>query len=227
MPRWTMGACVLAWGLSLSWALAADFEVSVLKEGPPGDALAPAIVKNLSETGFSLKTGAGQPLCDIWVTKSWKAKAGFKSTSNLLYPFPEGSLIGAIRYHAGQRHSDFRQQRIRSGVYTIRFALQPEDGNHVGTSDTRDFLVLLKPEDDQAPEPIVGPDLFKKSALAAKTNHPCMLSLKAAEGAAPGPTLRHEEAAELWILRVPGSANVDGQTRPLSLDVVLIGHAAE
>ena len=39
--------------------------------------------------------------------------------------------------------TDFRGQEIKKGVYTLRYGQQPEDGNHIGTSELADFLLAI------------------------------------------------------------------------------------
>ena len=120
---------------------------------------------------------------------------------------------------------DFRGQDVEAGTYIVRFALQPEDGNHVGTSDTRDFLLLLKPTDDTSPATIAKEGLFPKSASAAGTTHPCMLSLLSAAGTTGTlPSLEHDAARELWSVAFAPRTAGGGE---LKLRLVVVGKAAE
>ena len=115
-------------------------------------------------------------VCEIWPCKHWDAQAAdFTATSEVLYPFQPGSLVGVIRFPG--RGYDFRDQRMASGVYTLRYAQQPVDGNHEGTSITRDFLLMVKAEEDTSLEPMDNERLMEAAAEAAGTSHPAMLSL--------------------------------------------------
>ena len=129
-----------------------------------------------------------------------------------------------------RRGSDFRDQRVDRGVYTLRYAQQPVDGNHVGTSPTRDFLLLVSPEVDQTAGLIEEEKLNEASAEAIGASHPAMLCLQAASGEnsdASAPTLRHDEDRDWWVLQAVLKATRDGQAHPLPLAVVVVGHADE
>jgi hypothetical protein len=39
--------------------------------------------------------------------------------------------------------ADFRGQQVPVGFYTLRYALIPDDGNHLGVSPNPDFLLLI------------------------------------------------------------------------------------
>jgi len=216
---------VCAWiGCGLS-ALAADHQVTALNEGPP-DALSAAIVEKLSEGGFKVTEGTSRTICEIWLAEKWPVTAGFEATSALLYPFKPGQLIGAIRFP--RRTDDFRGQQISSGVYTLRYAQQPVDGNHVGTSDTRDFLLLVSPDADQDAEPLPPEDLSIWSAEAAGTTHPAMFSMLPADAdGAAVPSIVEDADREWTSVRLRGSTEADGQSGELVIRLVVVGRAAE
>jgi hypothetical protein len=111
---------------------------------------------------------------EIWWVKAIaleSAPQGAPSWSNA----PDGALVGAMR--VAQPLTDARGFTIKPGVYTLRFALQPQDGDHLGVSPYRQFLLVAPAADDQLPD-AVG---FKGAvALAKKTlgkSHPSTLSL--------------------------------------------------
>src|SRR5262245_14902975 len=120
-------------------AVAADHHVEALAEAAPADAISPDIAALLNTEGVRLVRGSNRAVCDLWLCKEWPLTT-FDS-GELLYPFEPGQLIGVVRYP--RKGSDFRDQPIADGVYTLRYAQQPVDGAHVGTSPTRDFLLLV------------------------------------------------------------------------------------
>lgn len=221
MIRRLFVALMLALGSSTVWA--ADYSVEVLKEPAPSDAISADIAAQLAQEGIKVTKGTSRTVASLWLCKSWPVKEGFKPTSTVLYPFEVGQLIGVIRFK--NKGSDFRDQEIASGVYTVRYAQQPVDGNHVGTSVTRDFLVMLPPDQDAAAKPVTEKELFKLSAAAAGTAHPAMLALVAADAASgSGPALRHLEEPDWWILQTAGKTQ---SGKPLAVDLVIVGKAAE
>jgi hypothetical protein len=111
---------------------------------------------------------------EIWWVKAIaldSAPQGAPSWSNV----PDGALVGAMR--VAQPLTDARGYTIKPGVYTLRFALQPQDGDHLGVSPYRQFLLVAPAVDDQAPDALG----FKGAvALSKKTlgkSHPSTLSL--------------------------------------------------
>jgi len=207
-----------------SAALAADYTVAPLMQGPPKGVSA-EIAKLLSPAGLKVTNGA-RTECEIWLLKQWPAKEGFKPTTSILYPFEMGELIGVIRFP--RKAGDFRGQEIPAGVYTLRYALQPEDGNHVGTSETRDFLLMLPVAADTTAKVLDKEALFKLSKEAAETTHPAMLSLLPAKGEAGAPpAMEHDETRELWSVRVAGKAAIAGKTTDQLIQLVVVGKAAE
>jgi hypothetical protein len=113
-------------------------------------------------------------------------------------------------------------------VYTLRFALQPVDGNHLVASPTRDFLLLVRASDDTSAELMEEKPLMELSAEAAASNHPGTLCLRPVQGGSDEiPSLRHNEDDDWWLLRATGKAKAGRQTRDLVLDLVVVGHADE
>lgn len=211
--------------LSLSSvARAVDYKVAPLEEAPPEELSAP-IRDGLNATGLRVSRGSNK-FCDIWLAKEWSTKADFTPSLSMLYPFSVGEFIGVIRYH--KKGGDFRDQEVPAGLYTLRFALQPEDGNHVGTSETRDFMLLLPVAEDTDPAVMAEDVLWKTSASAVGTSHPAMLSLinaAAAEGDLP--SLAHNEEADRWSVRFAGQAKKGDAVEPLVVEMIVVGHASE
>jgi hypothetical protein len=141
---------------------------------------------------------------------------------DLIYPFRPGQLIGVVHYP--RKSADFRDQDIEEGVYTLRFSAQPVDGDHVGTSPTRDFLALSPAEQDKSPEDLDYKSLVKASASVAGASHPAILSLQTPRG---DDAIRHDEEKDWWVARLAGKARVGESTADLPLHLVVAGVAAE
>jgi hypothetical protein len=228
LPKKSVPLAILTAALNLSLfcslSQAQELRVEPLDDAPPADVLSPEIIKQLSPKGFKVMSGTSRTVCEIWPCSQWPTKADFKPSNSVLYPFEMGQLMGVIRYK--RKAGDFRGQEIPSGVYTLRYALQPEDGNHVGTSDTRDFLLLLPPADDKLPGIVSKENLFKLSPKASGTTHPAMLSLLAPTASVTTARMRHDEARELWSLGFSGKIT-SGKTSELPIEIVVVGRAAE
>ncbi len=216
--------CILFCFVATSFAV--DHRVEILSEPPPSDAAAAEIMDKIGATGFKIIRGSSRTVCEIWPCKQWEVGADFKPTNELLYPFQQGQLIGLLRFP--RRGSDFRDQQINSGVYTLRYALQPVDGNHVGTSPTRDFLLLVRADEDTSPENMDVEQLSTLSAAAAESNHPAMLCLQRPEGpAAENPSIRHNEENDWWLVHFSATALANGKKYNLPVDLIVAGNANE
>jgi hypothetical protein len=205
-------------------AVAQTYKAEKLAEGPPAD-VAAEIASQLASEGVKV-TKDGGTVIEIWPAKSWKVSPDFEPSLAILYPFEMGQLIGVARYK--EKGNDFRNQEIPQGVYTLRYALQPIDGSHVGTSDTRDFLLLVPAAMDKYAAPIVAEKLFPASTEAAGGTHPTMLSLlRVGELAAKLPLVRELPDRELVSLLFAGNAVAGDKKMPQVIDVVVVGHAPE
>lgn len=203
---------------------AVEHKIEPLKEGPPSEGISPQVAATLGSSGLRVKRGTAT-LCDIWLCKEWAVVADFKATTEVLYPFQPGQLIGVVKF--ARKGNDFRDQDIGAGLYTLRYAHQPVDGNHVGTSATKDFLLLTKAAKDTSPEVIDFKKLAKQSAEAAGSSHPALLPLQRIPGEAEIPSIRHDEAHDWWIIRFAGKAKASGADKPLVVELLVAGKAAE
>ena len=211
---------------ALSYAV--EYRVEVLNEPPPADALSAEVVEKIATTGFKVIRGSNRTVCEIWPCQQWTVKPNFKPSVALLYPFEPGQLIGILRFP--RRGSDFRDQTISQGAYTLRYALQPIDGNHEGTSPTRDFLLLVRAEDDTSAEPMDVEELSEQSAAAAESTHPAMLCLQRAQAQDAtnnGLSIRHDAANDWWLVHFFGKASANGKQLDVPVDLIVVGHAHE
>ena len=118
-----------------------SYKVEVLKEAPP-EALSGAIRGALEAQGYRIVDDQGKSYAEFWLRKATPAQgkpAGPKGA--ILFPvLQEGELLGALRF-PGEGH-DYRDQAIAQGVYTLRYGLQPVNGDHLGVSPYRDYALL-------------------------------------------------------------------------------------
>ena len=210
---------MLVLAVAAAMVRAADYRVEPIKEPAPD--VSADIAAQLSPSGFKVLEGAKKTVCEIWPAKSWTMKADFQPSDTVLYPIEPGSLVGVLRFP--RKGADFRGQDIPAGVYTLRYADQPVDGNHVGTFATRDFLLLVPAASDESPAPIAEKDLFTASAKSAESSHPAIKPLVKPESATPG-ELRHLEEQDWWTLSLSGQ-DTKGMKR--MLEVIVVGKAAE
>ncbi len=218
MSKCLAGFVVLLLMLPLA-ALAQDYTVEPF-DGAPPDGLADDVAAAIGASGFKVLDG-DKIVCEIWPARQWQVVEGFTPSSTVLYPFQPGSLVGALRFP--RKSADFRNQDISRGLYTLRYANQPVDGNHVGTFDTRDFFVMVPAADDASPDALADDSLFPASGESAGSSHPAIMPLlKVADGDVPG--MRHLEEPEWWTVRFPGQT-ADGEE--LVVELIVVGKSLE
>jgi hypothetical protein len=140
-----------------------------------------ALKKALDAKGWRITIGDG-PYCDIWLRSG--VAAGKSDAQGAVYSLGESALVGVITF--SRATTDYRGQSVKPGTYTLRYAVHPADGNHLGISPIRDFLVLVPVAMDQNPE--AQPkfeELMKMSPKSTGTNHSGVISLVQTEGATP------------------------------------------
>jgi hypothetical protein len=204
---------------------AQEYKVEKVAAAAPADAISPEIAAATQPAGFKVVKGESRTVCEIWLAKELPVAADAKTTTEILYPLTPGQLVGVIRYP--RKTADFRDQEVPSGVYILRYAQQPVDGAHVGTSPTRDFLALLPPDQDRDPKTLDYKALTVASKETTGTAHPGILSLqKAAEG---GEALAiHENAEKEWtIVRFTAKVKQGDAAKDLPMELVVVGVAGE
>jgi hypothetical protein len=140
------------------------------------EALAEPIRKLLDEQALVVRDGDAE-LMTVWFRTEIPAKATAEQIQNgLTYrEIPEGALVGAVRFPAP--FTDFRKQEIPAGTYTLRFALQPDIGDHTGTSPHPEFCLMCPPDKDRSVEPIEKKKLIELSSRVNEGRHPAVLLL--------------------------------------------------
>src|SRR5260370_6815477 len=138
--------CFLALSLCAGNAYAQGSKAEAVNEAPQQDLAAP-VREALSASGIRV-TGPGGPVCDIWLRKAVPAKANAGQSLGVIYPqLAQGTLVAAIRLPNATK--DYRKQLIKPGTYTLRYALLPDNGNHMGVAPQRDFLLASPAAADQ------------------------------------------------------------------------------
>lgn len=176
----------------LAIAVAALTWAQSLKVEPIGPAANAAMLASLQQTlapkGVRLTLDATGPAIELWFCKTIPSRPKDASADAVYDRLVPSSLIGVL--HFVNPATDYRGQSIAAGFYTLRYALMPNDGNHLGVAPSRDFLLLIPVKADPGPDSIPKEaDLMALSRQAAGTKHPAPMSLVPAEaGTAPGIT---------------------------------------
>ena len=199
-------------------------------KGPPPQSIAAEIRNALIADGHRIQDKEGHTIADIWLRKGVPGSekpAGPKGA--IQFPFlADGELIGVLQF-ATEGH-DYRDQPIAKGVYTMRYGLQPVNGDHLGVSTYRDYSLLLPASKDQSLTLVRRKQLEERSAESAGTSHPAIFLLLEAppESSKSGGSVIHDAEKNTWSVVVPLSVQVKGQPEPLAFPVrlIVIGVAA-
>lgn len=160
------------------------------------DSPVPAAVWDvLDSKGYRLTLDDGTTVADVWLRKNVPS-SGAKEAEGVLFPeIVPSTLVGVISFPKAA--TDFRGQQLKAGFYNLRYELIPNDGNHLGVSPNRDFVLLVPPGSD--PDPAAQykfEELVALSRKATGTNHPGPLSLVQADSTIPG--LSHDDQ-DHWV----------------------------
>ena len=129
---------------------AADLSLKIADKEPP-QALDASIRKTLQSKAVQLLDGE-KPVYEFWFSAEIPLPSKSASPAKALDAVKQATLLGAVSVSKAGR--DYRDDELAAGVYTMRFALQPQDGNHLGTSEFDYFLVLVPAKFDATPDGI-------------------------------------------------------------------------
>jgi hypothetical protein len=202
--------------------------VQARKQAPPST-VAPEILKMLDGQGFRIQDEKGEPYAEIWLrqaTPGSEKPTGPKGA--IQFPFlSDGELLGVLEF--GKEGHDYRDQPIAKGVYTMRYGLQPVNGDHLGVSTYRDYVLLLPAGKDKAIAAPTRKQLEERSAESAGTSHPAsFLFLMAPPGAKPDPSMLRDAEKNLWSVVLPLRLQVKaaGEAIVYPVQLVVLGAAA-
>jgi hypothetical protein len=206
-----------------------SIKVATIKQSPPESVAAP-IRENLSGQAYRIQDEQGQTFADIWLRKAVpiSAKPG-ESKGAVLFPFlAEGELVGVLQF-AAEGH-DYRDQPIAKGVYTMRYGLQPVNGDHLGVSTYRDYSLVLPAGKDRTLALPPRKQLEERSAESAGTSHPAVFLLLAApaDASKSDPSVIRDAEKNTWSVVLPLSLRIKGHNEDVSYPVrlVVVGAAA-
>jgi hypothetical protein len=201
-----------------SVAAAQDYKAAAGTSPAPTD-LSADVRAALADGSINV-TGPSGPYCEIWLRKDIPAGPSANTALGVTFgTMVDGSLFGAIHFDGPVK--DFRNQPIKPGTYTLRYGLQPVDGNHQGVSDYRDFLLLEPAASDAATANFADNDLYAMSRKASGAGHPSVWSLIPPDSApATLPGVVHDTSDDFWVVyfNAPGVGK---------MGLVVVGHVEQ
>src|ERR1019366_1874194 len=212
---WSATLCVATAVFAAAAVLTAKVErIGALSAPAASDALKQAV----ETKGYRITLDGGWT-AEFWFAKQLKTVA--KDVPGALYPgLANAEFVGVVNLPKGM--TDFRGQAIPAGVYTLRYQLLPQDGNHLGVAPNPDFLLAIPVASDPNPEQGY---LYKKLvALSAKTtgtSHPAVIALDTA--GAPGSAVGDKQGTVVFTVAVPSA----GASATEKLGIVVKGAAGQ
>jgi len=195
-------------------------KLTVAKKAPPAE-LAEEIRSVLQPTVVRLAEG-NEPFFEFWFRKEIPLPKKPAADSFAMTAVKEGTVLGAIKVY--EERYDFKDEEIPPGVYVLRFGLKPVDGDHLGTSPTDTFALLVPAKDDRKLKAFSDhDDLVEVSSTINAAEHPSNLNLQPvteAGGDFPRLTSHHDGDHKVVCLRLP--AKIEGGSGQLMLTFALV-----
>ena len=124
-------------------------------------------------------------------------------------------MVGLVRFP--ENGSDYREQHIPAGVYTLRYGLHPEDGDHMGVAPARDFVLLTPAAADPEATKNYGFDDLVDLSYNVGNSHPTVVRAALPDG--DGTPQVWQDDLEQWVVDLKVADNAIG--------IVVYGHADE
>jgi len=205
-------------------AQAQGYTVEVTNDAPP-ESLSAAVRDSLAPKGLRVTTPSG-PLCEIWLRKAVPGVAPSQELGVIYPQLQEGTLVGAIVLNADDK--DYRRQVVHAGVYTLRYALSPVNGDHQGVAPQRDFLLAIPAAADPDPATLTEKQTIDLSKKSTSANHPSVWSLMPGEGNASAKAeITHDTEDDFWILQFSVPIATGGAAVPVRMGLVVVGFGPE
>ncbi len=196
----SVAAVVLLW-LPAAAALANDTEPTVAAVSGLPEGISDAVVAVLNPEGYRVELG-GAPLADFW----FRDELPLEGESDGLFGIELGAvtssgLVGVVRFH--DAWIDYRETDLNPDVYTLRYWIQPADGDHMGVSEYRDFLLVCPSDIDKDPQELFEQEaLLELSTKASGRVHPAVVAVFPIWDEVEEPSMVLNEIDQ-WTLAVP------------------------
>jgi hypothetical protein len=209
---------------ALTTPLAAQDAVrlTVAAADPPEEVAEP-IRNNLNSESVSLASGEST-FFQFWFRKELPLAQAPAGGSLALDTLQEGTVLGVLKVES-ERY-DFRDEEIPTGIYILRFGIQPEDGNHLGVAPTRTFALLIPAKDDTQLDPVAHEELMRIAAVINAASHPSSLNLQPveqAEGEFPRLAELNDGQHKVLLLQFPARLSNSGDAMKLTVALVYEG----
>jgi hypothetical protein len=200
------------------------FTAKVEKVEPP-QKLAEPVRKLLDEQALVVRHG-DEVVMRVWFRTEIPAKANEDQIKNgISYrEIPEGTLVGAIEFPA--TFTDYRKQELPAGVYTLRFAVQPDIGDHTGTTPHPEFCLICPADEDRTTDDVEKKKLIELSSKVNEGRHPAVLLLWPNNGKDAGVKVI-DKGNGVFVATLKRPVTTDGGKAMLGFAVTVAGYRKE
>lgn len=222
MIRIAIGAFVLTLAFSSSVLADGKYSLKPATTEAPAE-LAEPVRALLAPGSLQVVDPKGMLICELWVRKDIPSKATPEQVKNgLTYrELDESMVLGAIRFE--QTFTDFRKQKIKPGVYTLRLGFQPMDGDHMGTAPYQEFCLVSPAKADQKPDLMEAKELRELSAKSTGTAHPSVMLLFPNEKPAEMPKLE-DKGNDIFVAAFKRPVTAGGEKTSIGFALTVVGH---
>ena len=192
--------CVHLWSATAkSTAAVEDVYTVKAADTPPPNELGALDSRPARWPGDQRLRPQGQLLCTVWPRKEWASSASAEQIKDgLTYrELDETAIVGAVRFP--EDWYDYRKQKVKPGVYTLRLGFQPVDGDHQGTAPFGEFCLLVPAKRDEKPDTMNPVELHQLSGAASGGTHPGVMLLFPNPKPAVAPAVE-SKPNETWVL---------------------------
>ncbi len=205
---------------------AKKYTIKTEKTDPPKE-LSEAIQKLMAPEAIQLLDPTGKAVCDFWLRKEIPADATPEQikTGVTYREIKQTEILGAIQFH--RDWTDYRKQKIKAGVYTMRLAFQPTDGKHTADiSDFQEFVLVINAKADTKPDLMEPKRLHETSGDSLKLGHPGVFMLWPNYTPNKGPDIA-ARPKQHWVVNSKCNLIVKGKLTGTSLGIgiTLVGHS--
>jgi len=186
-----------------AYAVAAADKYAIRREAaePPTE-LNEGIRKLLPKDREIVKDAAGTTVAEFWFRSAWPGNASAQQIKNgiTFQEVTETCVLGAVKF--ASPFIDYRKQEIAAGVYTLRLAYQPENGDHKDSTPHTKFALLVPAEKDRKPDEMEPKALYKLSFASTGGEHPGVMLLYPGNGKSKEPKMQ-DRGSGVWTLNRP------------------------
>jgi hypothetical protein len=222
MIRIAIGAVAICLAIFTTGAADGKYVLKPATTAAPNE-LAEPIRALLAEGSLQIVDAKGMLICEVWVRKEVPSKATPEQIKNgLTYrELDESLVLGAVRFD--QTFTDFRKQKIKPGVYTLRLGFQPMDGDHMGTAPYQEFCLVSPAKADEKPDLMEAKELRELSAKSTGTAHPSVMLLFPNEKPEDMPKLQ-DKGNDIFVAAFKRPVNANGEKASMGFALTVVGH---